>query len=75
MKYDQLPRHDELRQLQCDEGEVISIIIGALCNINNNANEHMRKMKIQDQKDALLMIISTGSVNILNNHFRVNDFG
>lgn len=75
MRLEWLLRHDELRQVQCDKGEMIPIITGALQTFNNNTNDDLKKLKIQNQKDALQKVISTRSVNILNNHFRRNDFG
>ena len=65
---------EELQQVQCTEGEVIPIVIGALGTMMRNMIENLKKLKLQQQRDALQMTIAMGSMNILNSHFRRNDF-
>ena len=65
---------EELQQVECTEGEVIPIIIGCLGTMTETTIKDLKKLNLQHQKDALQMTLSTGSVNILNNHFRRSDF-
>ena len=74
-KYERLLEHNELQQVECEKGEVIPIIIGALGTIDNRTNVNLKKLRFQNRRDALQMVVSIGSVNILNNHFRRSDFG
>lgn len=72
-KYEPLIK-EELQQVQCTEGEVIPLVIGALGTITEESNQDLKRLKLTKQRDALQMTVSTGSVNILNNHFRRQDF-
>ena len=45
-----------------------------LGTITDNINKDLHTLKLQKQQDALQMIVATGTVNILNNHFRRDDF-
>ena len=74
-KYEQLIKmQDGLRQVDCTSGQVIPVVIGALGTITAAINQDLKTLKLSCIKDALQMMISTGSVNILNSHFRRNDF-
>ena len=64
---------EELQQVQCTEGEVIPIVIGALGTMTRNTIDYLKKLKLQQQRDALQMTIAMGSMNILNSHFQRND--
>ena len=72
-KYQRLVE-EELQQVQCTEGEVIPIVLRALGTMTRNTLDDLKKLKLQQQRDALQMTIATGGMNILNNHFRRNDF-
>ena len=72
-KYKQLIE-EELEQVQCTQGEVIPIVIGALGTITESTRQDLKKLNLQNQMDALQMTVATGSITILNNHFRRNDF-
>ena len=72
-KYKQLIE-EELEQVQCTQGEVIPIVIGALGTITESTRQDLKKLNLQNQMDALQMTVATGSIMILNNHFRRNDF-
>ena len=65
---------DGLRQVDCTSGQVIPVVIGALGKLTAATNQDLKTLKLSSIKDALQMTISTGSVNILNSHFRRNDF-
>ena len=73
-KYQQLLQKEVLHQVDCDNGQVIPTVIGALGTINESTNQDLRSLKLQQQRDALQMIVTTGTVNILNNHFKRHDF-
>ena len=74
-KYEQLIKTpDGLRQVDCKSGQIIPIMIGALRTITAATNQDLKMLKLSAIKDALQMTISTRSVNILNSHFRRNDF-
>ena len=72
-KYKQLI-NEELRQVKCTEGEMIPIVIGALGTITEECNQDLKRLKLTKHRDALQMTVATGSVNVLNNHFRRHDF-
>lgn len=55
--------------MQCTEGEVIPIVLGALGTMTRNTLDDLKKLKLQQLRDALQMTIATGGMNILNNHF------
>ena len=65
---------EELQQVQCTEEEVIPIVIGCLGTMMETTIKDLKKLNLQHQKDGLQMTLSTGSVNIFNNHFRRSDF-
>ena len=65
---------EELQQVQCTEEEVIPIVIGCLGTMTETTIKDLKKLNLQHQKDGLQMTLSTGSVNIFNNHFRRSDF-
>lgn len=73
-KYEPLLQEDGMIQVQCTRGKVIPIAIGALGTVRDNTNKDLHTLKLQKQQDALQMIVATGTVNILNNHFRRDDF-
>ena len=60
--------------MDCTSGQVIPVVIGALGTITAATNQDLKTLRLSSIKDALQMTISTGSVNILNSHFRRNDF-
>ena len=72
-KYKRLVQH-ELSQVECETGEVVSIVIGSMGTIPKKTNENLKKMKLTRQREALQMTVMKGSVNILNSHFRRDDF-
>ena len=55
-------------QVQCNRVKIIPIVIGALATIRST-NRDFHQLKLHQNHDALQMIVSTGLVNILNNHF------
>ena len=65
---------DELTQVECISGQIIPFVIGALGTITTHTNQDLKKLKLSSIKDALQMTVATGSINILNSHFRRNDF-
>ena len=71
-KYEKLIK-DELTQVECISGQIIPIVIGALDTITTHTNQDLKKLKLSSIKDALQMTVATGSINILNSHFRRND--
>ena len=74
-KYEQLIKiQDGLRQVDCTSGQVIPVVIGALGTTTAANNQDLKTLKLSSIEDALQMTISTDSVNILNSHFRRNDF-
>lgn len=56
-------------QVQCNRVKIIPIVIGALATIIKSTNRDFHQLKLHQNHDALQMIVSTGLVNILNNHF------
>ena len=64
----------ELQQVESTQGEVIPIVIGCLETMTESTLKDLKKLKLQHQMDALQMTIATGSINILNNHFRRSGF-
>ena len=64
---------EEPQQVECTERE-IPIEIGCLGTMTETTIKDLKKLNLQHHKDALQMTLSTGSVNILNNHFRRSDF-
>lgn len=42
--------------------------------MNQETVNYLKKLKLQTQKDALQMTVATGSINILNAHFKRHDF-
>ena len=52
---------EELHQAQCTEDEVIPIA-------------DLKRLNVTKWQDALQMTITTGSVNIINNHLQRHDF-
>ena len=42
--------------------------------ITEDTNKDLYTLQMQKHRDALQMIVATGSVTILNNHFRGDDF-
>lgn len=73
-KYERLMTPDALRQAECTEAEIIPIVIGSLATIDENTNKSLRQLKLSNHRDALQMTVAQGTVNILNNHFRRQDF-
>ena len=65
---------EELQQTQCTEGETIPIVIGALGTMTKQTLADLKHLKLTKQKDALQMTIARGSINIINNHLRRQDF-
>ena len=65
----------ELEQVECAEGEIAPIVIGALSTMNNEAINDLKKLKLlQTQRDALQMTVATDSVNIINAYLKREDF-
>ena len=62
-----LNRQNELK-------ERLPIVIGALGTISDETLDDLNKLKLQTQRDALQMTVATGSANILNAHFKLEDF-
>lgn len=56
-------------QVQCNRVKIIPIVIGALGTIIKSTNRDFHQLKLHQHHHALQMIVSTGLVNILNNHF------
>ena len=73
-KYEPLLQEDGMIQVQCTRGKVIPIVIRALGTVRDNTNKDLHTLTLQKQQDTLQMIVATGTVNILNNHFRRDDF-
>ena len=68
------PLLKELSQVNCNTGEVISLVIGAMGTITDTMNKQLKQLKLTKQKEALQITVIKGSVNILNHHFRHDDF-
>ena len=73
-KYERLLHPRELGQVECAEGEIAPIVIGALSTMNNEAINDLKKLKLQTQRDALQMTVATDSVNIINAYLKSEDF-
>ena len=69
------PLLKELSQVNCNTGKVISLVIGAMGTITDTTNKQLKQLKLTKQKEALQITVIKGSVNILNHHFRRDDFG
>ena len=65
---------EELQQTQFTEGEIIPIVIGALGTMTIQTLADLKHLKLTKQKDAFQTTIATGSINIINNHLRRQDF-
>ena len=68
------PLLNELEQVGCTSAEIIPIVVGSLGTITRDSKQILKQLKLRDQMDAIQMTTITGSINILNNHFRRNDF-
>ena len=68
------PLLQDLQQVDCQSGEIISLVIGLLGTITSWTNAELRKSKLSKHKEALQMTIIKSSVNILNHHLRRHDF-
>ena len=68
------PLLKELSQVNCNTGKVISLVIGAMGTITDTTNKQLKQLKLTRQKEALQITVIKGSVNILNHHFRRDDF-
>ena len=66
-KYQRLVE-EELHQTQCTEGEMTN------GTMTKQTLADLKHLKLTKQKDALQMTIATGSINIINNHLRRQDF-
>ena len=64
----------DLQQVDCQSGEIISLVIGSLGTITSWTNAELRKLKLCKHKEALQMTVIKGSVNILHHHLRRDDF-
>ena len=73
-KYERLLQPRELKQVECAEGEIVPMVIGTLGTMNDETLDGFKKLKLQTQRNALQMTVATGSVNILNAHFKREDF-
>ena len=73
-KYEKILLEDGLLQVQCNKGRIVPIVIGALGTIIDSTNKDLHHVKLQKQRDALQMIVVTGSVSIIKNHLRREDF-
>ena len=68
------PLVQDLQQVDCQSGEIISLVIGLLGTITSWTNAELRKSKLSKHREALQMTVIKGSVNILNHHLRRDDF-
>ena len=68
------PLLEELDQVNCTSAEILPTVIGSLGTITKECKQALKRLNIRGQLDALQMTTSTGSINVLNNHFRRNDF-
>ena len=68
------PLLQDLQQVDCQSGEIISQVIGSLGTITSWTNAELRKLKLSKHKEALQMTVIKGSVNILNHHLQRDDF-
>ena len=73
-KYEKLLLEDGLLQVQCNKGRIVPIVIGALGTIIDSTNKDLHHVKLQKQRDALQVIVVAGSVSIIKNHLRREDF-
>ena len=67
------PLLQDLQQVDCQSGEIISLVIGSLGTITRT-NAELRKLKLSKHKELLQMTVIKGNVNILNHHLRRDDF-
>ena len=68
------PLLQDLQQVDCQSGEIISQVIGSLGTITSWTNAELRELKLSRHKEALQMTVIKGSVNILNHHLQRDDF-
>ena len=68
------PLLEDLQQVDCHYGEIISLVIGSLGTITNWINTELLRLKLSRHKETLQMTVIKGSVNILNHHLRRDDF-
>ena len=68
------PLLKNLAQVNCNSREAISLVLGSLGTIDSNTNESLKKLKLIKHKTALQMSVMKGSVNIIHNHLRRDDF-
>ena len=65
---------NELNQVECSSGEVLSIVIDTLGAMLERTNESLKKLKLTKHCAAFQMTAIKGSVSILNSHLRRDDF-
>ena len=61
---------NELNQVECNSGEVLSTVNGSLGTMLERTNKSLKKLKLTKHREAFQMTAIKGSVNILNSHLR-----
>ena len=74
IKYERLTTREALRQAECTDATIVPIVIGSLGTMTEDCNRYHRQLKLSTQRDALQVSVAQGTVNILNHHFRRQDF-
>lgn len=74
IKYERLTTREALRQAECTDATIVPIVIGSLGTMTEDSNRYLRQLKLSTQRDALQVSVAQGTVNILNHHFRRQDF-
>ena len=64
---------NELNQVECNSGEVLSIVIGSLGTMLERTNESLKRLTLTKHRQAFQMTAIKGTVNILNSHMRRDD--
>ena len=61
-------------KIQKTDSSEVSIVIGNMGTIPERTYNQLKKLKLMEQREELHMMITKGSANILNSHFRRDDF-
>ena len=64
---------NELNQVECNSGEVLSIVIGSLGTMLERTNKSLKRLTLTKHRQAFQMTAIKGTVNILNSHMRRDD--
>ena len=61
-------------KIQKTDSSEVSIVIGNMGTIPERTYNQLKKLELMEQREELHMMITKASANILNSHFRRDDF-